>query len=58
MKKAALQFASLSLSSLALLYLLFVNVWRSSFIVSDWFVVVVDLAVKIIVEFYILVRRD
>lgn len=58
MKKTALLFASLSLSSLALLYLLFVNVWRGSFIVSDWFVVVVDLAVKIIVEFYILVRPD
>lgn len=58
MRKKSLQFASLSLSSLVLLYLLFVSVWRGNFIVSDWIVVMIDLAVKIIVEWYVLVVKD
>ena len=54
MNKRTLQFASLSISALALLYLLFVSLWRNSFIFSDWLVVAIDLAVKVIVELYIL----
>ncbi len=54
MNTKALQFASLSISALSLLYLLFVNVWRGEFIFSDWLVVAIDLTVKVIVELYVL----
>ncbi|MBS3120892.1 hypothetical protein J4420_04200 [Candidatus Woesearchaeota archaeon] len=50
MRKKAIQFASLTLSALSLLYLLFVNLWRGDFMFSDWLVVAIDLAVKVIVE--------
>lgn len=55
MRKKAIQFASLTLSALSLLYLLFVNLWRGDFIFSDWLVVAIDLAVKVMVELYLLV---
>ncbi len=55
MRKNAIQFASLTLSALSLLYLLFVNLWRGDFIFSDWLVVAIDLAVKVMVELYLLV---
>lgn len=55
--KKPLQVASFSLSALVLLYLLFVNVWRGTFIINDWFVVIVDLFVKVIVELYVLMER-
>ena len=57
MKAKALQYASLTLSALSLLYLLFVNLLRGDFIFSDWLVVAIDLAVKVIVEFYLLVEK-
>lgn len=56
MKKKAIQFASLTLSALSLLYLLFVNLWRGDFIFSDWLVVAIDLTVKVMVELYLLVE--
>lgn len=52
-----LQFISLVISSMALLYLLFINVFRESFIFTDWFVVFVDLSAKVIIEFYILFKK-
>ncbi len=57
MNKRVLQFASLSLSALSLLYLLFINLWRGDFIFSDWLVVAIDLTVKVIVELYILLEK-
>jgi len=57
MNRKALQFLSLIISSLTLLYLLFINVFRGSFISSDWVVVSVDLMAKIIIESVIVFRR-
>ena len=57
MNKKALQFASLSLSALSLLYLLFVSLWRGSFLFSDWLVVAIDLTVKVIVESYVFLEQ-
>lgn len=53
MNKNVLQFLSLAISSLILLYLLFINILRDTFVTSDWIVVAVDLMVKLIIEFYI-----
>ncbi len=50
MRKKTLQAISLIISSLALLYLLFINIYRETFISSDWIVVTIDLAVKTIIE--------
>ena len=58
MNKKALQFASLSLSALSLLYLLFVSLWRGSFLFSDWLVVAIDLTVKVIVESYVFLEEE
>jgi len=57
MKNDGLQFLSIVISSLALLYILFVNVFRESFIVNDWIVVSVDLIAKIIIEMVLLSRK-
>ena len=57
MRKNTLQFASLSISSIALLYLLFASLYRETFMFSDWLVVFVDLFVKILIEIYILVDK-
>ena len=54
MRHTTLQFISLVISSIALLYLLLANIFRQEFIVNDWFVVVIDLAAKTIIEAYIL----
>jgi hypothetical protein len=43
MREKALQVVPLIISALALLYLLFVNAYRSSFIVREWVVVTFDL---------------
>ncbi len=57
MKPKVLQFISLIISALALLYLLFINLYRGSFIVSDWLVVAIDLLAKAIIELIILVEK-
>lgn len=51
-----LQFLSIVVSSLALLYLLFANLYRQTFVKSDWFVVVIDLFVKTFVDIFIVIK--
>ncbi len=55
MKKRVLQFLSVVISSLTILYLLFINVLRDTFIIHDWIVVIVDLTAKLVIEIYILI---
>lgn len=57
MRHKVLQGISLMISALALLYLLFINLYRSTFVASDWLVVAIDLAAKVIVELIIFVER-
>jgi len=57
MKKKTLLFISLVISSMTLLYLLIANIFRDSFVLSDWVVVAVDLLAKTIIEIYILFSR-
>jgi len=57
MKVNILQALSLIITALTLLYLLFANLFRGSFIISDWIVVAVDLSAKIIIESIILVQK-
>ena len=57
MRKNALQFISLVISSIALLYLLLANLFRGTFIINDWFVVMVDLIAKVIIELIILLKK-
>jgi len=54
MRRKTLQALSLIISSLALLYLLFVNVYENTFSAMDWIVVTVDLLVKTIIEIVLL----
>lgn len=54
MKPKILLFLSLVISSMAILYLLFVGIYRQSFVISDWMVVAFDLLAKTIIEVYIL----
>ena len=54
MKKKIFLFISLVISSITILYLLFVSIFRESFMFSDWIVVAVDLIAKIIIEIYVL----
>lgn len=56
MRDKSLVFLSLAISSLALLYLVFANVLRNTFIISDWIVVSVDLFIKIIIELILIVK--
>lgn len=58
MKHKVLQGISLTISALALLYLLFTNLYRGTFLVSDWLVVAIDLMAKVIVELIVLFDRD
>ena len=58
MNRKILIFISLAISSLAILYLLFVNVFRESFIISDWVVISVDLVAKAIIEIKLLLKSD
>ncbi len=58
MRKKILQAVSLLISSLALLYLLFINVYRHTFIISDWIVVAFDLFVKVIIEIALLTNKN
>ena len=57
MKKNTLLAISLLITALTLLYLLFANLVRGSFILSDWIVVSVDLSAKVIIEFVILFKK-
>ncbi len=54
MRRQQLQAVSLIISSLALLYLLFVNVYNKTFVMHDWIVVGVDLLVKTVIEIALL----
>ena len=56
-KEKPLLFLSLIISSLAILYLLFINLYRGSFILSDWVVVTIDLLAKIIIELYLMFTK-
>ena len=58
MMKKILQAVSLIISSLALLYLLFINLYRHTFIISDWVVVAFDLFVKVIIEIALLTNKN
>ncbi len=53
----SLLFISLILSALTILYLVFVNYFRGSFVVGDWIVVSVDLAAKLIIESVLFLRN-
>ena len=57
MNRKLLQFFSLVISALALLYLLFANLIRGTFIASDWAVVSVDLGVKVVIEAVLLLNK-
>ena len=54
MNKKGLQFLSLTISSLILLYLLWVSLYRGTFVLNDWIVVSFDLISKIIIELIII----
>ena len=54
MNKEILLFISLIISGLTLLYLLAVNIFRDTFILTDWIIVSFDLLVKTIIEIYVL----
>ena len=58
MREQTLKAISLIISSLILLYLLFINIYRQAFIASDWVVVGFDLFVKVIIEITLLVKKD
>lgn len=58
MRAKILQAVSLMISSLALLYLLFINIYRQTFIISDWVVVAFDLFVKGVIEITLLTKRE
>ncbi len=58
MNERTLLFLSLALSSVALLYLLIANLVRGSFMLTDWVIVSMDLAIKVMIELYILIRKS
>lgn len=53
-----LQRVSLLVSTLALLYLLFTNVYFNTFVFRDWVVVFADLSVKTFIEYVLLKRPE
>lgn len=57
MRKRYLLFFSLVISALVLLYLLAVNIFRDTFIMSDWLIVVFDLLVKAAIELIVLFKK-
>lgn len=57
-RKKTLQAVSLIISSLALLYLLFINVYRDTFVLHDWVVVTADLLVKAVIEIALLKEEN
>ena len=57
MRKRMLLGISLIITALTLLYLLFVNLYRDTFIANDWIVVAVDLSAKVIIESVILLKE-
>jgi len=56
MKISFLQRLSLIISALALLYLLFINVYKRTFVSSDWLVVTVDLFAKLLIEIIVILK--
>lgn len=57
MKKKRLLGLSLIISALTLIYLLFVNLFRGTFIIHDWIIVSVELSAKVVIESIILLRK-
>lgn len=57
MNRRLLQFFSLVISALALLYLLFANLIRGTFVAGDLLVVSVDLGVKVVIEAVIVFNK-
>lgn len=57
MRQQTLLFISMIISALALLYLLSANLFRGTFIMQDWFVVTVDLAVKVFIDAYVFFKQ-
>ena len=55
--KLVLQIFQITLSALLLLYLLFADIYQGTFMVRDWFVVIIDLSVKIVVDIILLVKH-
>jgi len=49
---------SLIITALTLIYLLFVNLFRGTFIISDWYIISVELSAKIIIEIIILKNKE
>ena len=57
MRKKILLSISLIITAITLLYLLFANLFRDSFMLSDWIIVTIDLSAKIIIESIILFTK-
>lgn len=57
MRRSFLQGLSLIISALVLLYLLFINIQRGTFLFADWVVVTVDILAKTIIELILLSKR-
>jgi hypothetical protein len=57
MKPKSLLGLSMIISALALLYLLFANIYRVTFVFSDWLVVAIDILAKVIIELIILFKK-
>jgi magnesium-transporting ATPase (P-type) len=58
MKNKSLQFLSLVISALVLLYLLFVNIKRGAFVFNDWVVVTIDLLAKMVIDIILFLREE
>lgn len=48
---------SLCITALTTLYLLFINLYRETFVASDWIVVGFDLFAKVVIESIVLFKR-
>ena len=57
MKDKSLLFLSMIISAMTLLYLLLANLFRGTFIMSDWFVVTIDLVAKVIIDAIIFFKK-
>jgi len=57
MKRRKLQQISLIISTLILLYLLFINISRDTFITTDWFVVTIDLLAKTVIDIILISKK-
>ena len=58
MKKKILEFISLAISSMILLYLLASNIFNKTFIFHDWIVISIDLIAQIIIQITIMISDD